>query len=54
MQVKWKQLLIRGAIWLLIELLLTLCGMDDLADYSEFLSDRHAYPQPVALFLLPT
>lgn len=54
MQVQWKRLLIRGSIWLSIELLLTICGLDDLADYSEFLSDRYAaFAQPVALFTLP-
>ncbi len=35
MKVRWKFLFIQGVIWLVSEILLTLVGLDDLADYSE-------------------
>ncbi len=40
MRVKWRKLLIKTAAWLIAEILLNLLGMDDLADYSEFLFER--------------
>lgn len=40
MNVKWKKLLARVAFWLLTEILLNLLGLDNLADYSEFVFDR--------------
>ena len=40
MQVNWKLLLARLSIWLAVELLLVFLGMDDLADYSEFIFER--------------
>ena len=33
---KWQTLCSKTLIWLVVEILLTLTGMDDLADYSEF------------------
>lgn len=39
--VKWKMLCGKTLIWLAAEILLCLVGMDDIADYSEFLFDRH-------------
>lgn len=38
---KWKQLITSLTLWVLGEALLGAAGLDDLADYSEFLSDRH-------------
>jgi hypothetical protein len=41
MKVQWKQIIIKGIVWLAAETLLTLIGLDELADYSEFLiSDK--------------
>lgn len=40
MQVKWKKLLIKTALWLLAEIWLNFLGMDDIADYSEFVFER--------------
>ena len=37
MRVHWKQLLFRAVVWLAAESLLTVLGIDNLADYSEFL-----------------
>ncbi len=39
MRVKWKQLLLKILVWLAVEILLTFLGLDDLADYSEFIFD---------------
>ena len=37
MQVKWKKLLLYTFIALVSEILLNFLGLDDLADYSEFI-----------------
>lgn len=37
---KWKTLLTQITIWLALEVLLTAIGLDDIADYSEFLIHR--------------
>ncbi len=37
MMVLWRKLYIKAILWLCVEVLLTLMGLDDLADYSEFL-----------------
>ena len=43
MRVKWKVLSRKTLIWLAAEIILTFVGMDDLADYSEFLSVRGTF-----------
>ena len=40
--VNWRKLLTGIAIWLAAEICLSSLGLDDLADYSEFLFDRRA------------
>jgi hypothetical protein len=40
MQVKWKDLLIKIVIWLAAEILLSLLGVDNLADYGEFIFSK--------------
>jgi hypothetical protein len=40
MRIKWKKLIICLSIWLTTEILLNLIGIDDLADYSEFIFER--------------
>ena len=42
MKIKWSKLIIYLTIWLATELFLTFLGMDDLADYSEFIFERYA------------
>ncbi len=37
MQVKWKTLIAKVAVWIVLELILNLLGLDQLANYSEFL-----------------
>lgn len=41
MNIRWKFLLIKGVIWLVSEILLTLVGLDDLADYSELIFEKN-------------
>ncbi len=41
MQVQWKKLLAKIIVWLAAEILLNFLGLDNLADYSEFLFVRH-------------
>lgn len=37
MQIKWQKLFFKISLWLLVEVVFTFIGIDDLADYSEFL-----------------
>ena len=37
MNIRWKFTMGRLLVWLFAEVILSLLGMDDLADYSEFL-----------------
>lgn len=39
-QIKWKKLLISLLFWLLTEILLNILGLDNLADYSEFINHQ--------------
>lgn len=41
MNVRWKKLLVRTTIWLFVELWLNFLGLDDVADYSEFIFEKH-------------
>ena len=40
MKIQWKKLWVKIIIWLGAEILLTAIGLDDLADYSEFLGHQ--------------
>ena len=40
--VRWRKLLVKGTFWLSTEIVLGLVGIDNLADYSEFLSQGRA------------
>jgi len=40
MQVNWKMLMARLLIWFVAEVYLSLLGIDNLADYSEFIFER--------------
>ena len=40
MQINWKKLIICLLIWLTTEILFNFIGIDDLADYSEFIFER--------------
>ncbi len=45
-KVLWQKLLIKTCIWLIGEIILNLIGIDDLADYSEFLFENKASLSP--------
>jgi hypothetical protein len=38
MQVNWRTFITKVAVWFVLELFLNVLGLDQLADYSEFLS----------------
>jgi hypothetical protein len=40
MRIKKRQLLLELSIWLLAEIMLGYLGLDNLADYSEYLKER--------------
>ena len=37
----WRILLFKTTVWLVAEILLNFLGLDDLADYSEFLFEKN-------------
>lgn len=55
MQVQWQKLILKTATWLAAEIILSALGLDNLADYSEFLQQGHAtlsIPAPVPQIVL--
>lgn len=42
-QINWKIFIIHLIFWLTTEFLLNIVGIDDLADYSEFIFERHSF-----------
>jgi hypothetical protein len=40
MKKQWERQMIKLTVWVFTEVLLNLVGLDNLADYSEFLGDR--------------
>ena len=40
MNVRWRKLLVKTSFWLATEIILNLVGIDDLADYSEFIYEN--------------
>lgn len=36
MQTQWQKILVKITFWLIVEIILNLLGLDNLADYSEF------------------
>ena len=39
--IRWQKLLVKTTVWLVAEILLTLLGIDHLADYSEFVFEKN-------------
>ncbi len=37
MEIRWSKLLLKAGVWICTEVWLTCLGLDDLADYSEFI-----------------
>ncbi|NJP22346.1 MAG: hypothetical protein HC763_28755 [Hydrococcus sp. CRU_1_1] len=44
-QIQWKTLLLRTTFWLITEVVLNAVGLDNLADYSEFVFERNTIAQ---------
>jgi hypothetical protein len=40
MKVRWQKLLLTTTFWLATEICFTLLGIDDMADYSEFIASQ--------------
>jgi hypothetical protein len=40
MNVQWKKLLVKATLWLAFEICLNFIGLDEVADYSEFIFER--------------
>ncbi len=40
MNIRWQKLLVKMSFWLAAEIFLNLIGIDDLADYSEFVFEK--------------
>ncbi|MEM7554248.1 MAG: hypothetical protein AAF378_09110 [Cyanobacteria bacterium P01_A01_bin.84] len=45
MRVKWKKLLVKSSAWLVAEVMLNAVGLDNIADYSEFISQNQVITQ---------
>ena len=43
MNIRWKVLFIKTIVWLMAEISLTYLGLDNFADYSEYLDERYLY-----------
>jgi hypothetical protein len=41
MLVNWHETLVKTAMWMVVEIYLDFVGLDSLADYSEFIFERH-------------
>jgi hypothetical protein len=56
MKMPWKKVWVKAAIWLVTEIILNLLGLDNLADYSEFIFDQEvtiATSQPRITVVVP-
>lgn len=51
MQIKWKKLLAQIIFWLVTEIILNLLGLDNLADYGEFVFDKETIVSAAVLNL---
>ncbi len=47
MNVRWQKLLVKITLWVVAEIWLNFLGIDNLADYSEFIFERHEIVQPL-------
>ncbi|MEO1432609.1 MAG: hypothetical protein AAFV71_26755 [Cyanobacteria bacterium J06633_8] len=48
MNIRWQKLLVKTAFWLATEIILNLIGIDDLADYSEFVYENKNFGSKIA------
>lgn len=50
MKVRWKKLLVKTSVWVTAEIILTVVGLDNLADYSEFVLQSQELTQVTEAF----
>ncbi len=50
MKVQWQKLFLKTSVWLTAEILLNVIGLDNLADYSEFMLKNQALSQVTEAF----
>ena len=50
MEVRWKKLFVKTSVWLTAEIILTVVGLDNLADYSEFVLQGQKLTQVTEAF----
>ncbi len=43
--VKWRKLILKGSLWLTLEIVFNCIGIDDIADYSEYIFERNQIAQ---------
>ena len=56
MKLQWRKLLVKTTVWIAAEIILNLLGLDNLADYSEFIYEQEIAvlshsPQPTTLII---
>ena len=56
MKLQWRKLLVKTTVWIAAEIILNLLGLDNLADYSEFIYEQEIpilsqYSQPTTLII---
>jgi hypothetical protein len=57
MKTQWKKAWVKTAMWLVTEIVLNLLGLDNLADYSEFLFEKEitlTMYQPQIVIVVPS
>lgn len=57
MKMQWQRIWLKAAFWLLTEIILNLIGLDNLADYSEFIFEQEvtiALRQPQMAVVVPS
>lgn len=57
MKMQWQRILVKATFWLVTEIILNLLGLDNLADYSEFLFEQEvaiALRQPQMAVVVPS
>lgn len=47
MEIKWKKLIFRVSVWLILEIFFNQIGIDTIADYSEFIFEKD--PKAIAV-----
>lgn len=49
MKIKWKYLLVKTTLWLVVEIIMNLLGIDNLADYGEFMLSENLHQPTIVI-----